>query len=166
MALEGEAAAAAGRIVRTLTRRELTLALGESCTGGLIASLITDVPGSSACFLGGVVAYANAAKIRLLGVPAETLRDHGSVSEQTVVAMADGARERFGADVGLGVSGVLGPGGGTESKPVGLVYLAATSGRARLVRRFVWDGDRIENKRLSARAALSLIEELLAATDN
>jgi len=161
----------AEHVVRLLTRRGLTLGVGESCTGGLVGHLLTEVPGSSACFLGTIVAYANDAKERLLGVPAETLIQHGSVSEQTVVAMARGARQRFGADIGVGVSGILGPGGGTEEKPVGLVYLAVefspANGAARLVtRRVVWDGNRGEKKRHSAQLALSLIVEILATPDN
>jgi nicotinamide-nucleotide amidase len=159
-------AAAAKRAVRLLTERGLTLALGESCTGGLIGDLLTDVPGSSRCFLGGIVAYANDAKLRLLDVPPETLTQFGSVSEQTVTAMAKGARERFGADLGLAATGIAGPGGGTPEKPVGLVYLAlvAADGRC-LVKRVVWHGSRRQNKRQSAGAALGLVETLLSAND-
>ncbi len=160
-------AATAERVVHLLTERGLTLALGESCTGGLIGDLITDVPGSSRCFLGGIVAYANDAKQRLLEVPAETLQYFGSVSEQTVTAMAQGARVRFGADLGLAATGIAGPGGGTLEKPVGLVYLALVAGDGRcLVKRVVWHGSRRQNKRQSAEAALGLIEGLLATSDN
>jgi PncC family amidohydrolase len=156
----------AERVVALLTQRGLTLAVGESCTGGLIADMLTDVPGSSRCFLGGVVAYANEAKQQLLGVPEATLASFGSVSEQAVSAMAQGARALFGADIGVAATGVAGPSGGTPEKPVGLVYLAvvANDGRS-LVRQHVWDGDRRQNKQRSAHAALSLIEELLTATD-
>jgi PncC family amidohydrolase len=149
-----------------MTARGLTLGVAESCTGGLIGDLLTDVPGSSRCFLGSVVAYANEAKQHILGVPEETLAQYGSVSEQTVTAMAQGALRLFDANLGLAATGVAGPGGGTPAKPVGLVYLAlvADDGRS-LVRRHFWDGDRRQNKQRSALAGLSLIEELLAATD-
>ena len=159
-------AATAERVVELLTERGLTLALAESCTGGLIGDLLTDVPGSSRCFLGGIVAYANDAKVRLLGVPAAMLENFGSVSEQTVTAMARGACERFGADLGLAATGIAGPSGGTPEKPVGLVYLALAAGDGRcLVKRVVWHGSRRQNKLLSAQAALGLVEALLEASD-
>jgi PncC family amidohydrolase len=159
---DADMAATAERVIQLLTERGLTLALGESCTGGLISDLLTDVPGSSRCFMGGIVAYANEAKERLLDVSAETLQRYGSVSEQTVTAMARGARERFGADLGLAATGIAGPGGGTPEKPVGLVYLALAAGDGRcLVKRFVWYGSRRQNKRQSAEAALGLVEALL-----
>ncbi len=154
-------------MVALLTERGLTLALGESCTGGLIGDLITDVAGSSRVFQGGIVAYANSAKERLLGVSSETLAQFGSVSEQTVTEMAQGARERLEADIGLAATGIAGPGGGTAEKPVGLVCLAAVDSQGRsIVKRLVWDGGRRENKRHSALIALALIEELLSVTDN
>ena len=151
----------ATRLVEALTRRGLTLALAESCTGGLIGSLITDAPGSSACFLGAIVPYSNDAKEALLGVPKATMVEHGSVSAETALAMARGVRERFGADIGCGVTGITGPSGGTPEKPVGLVHIAAMGpGGAVLQYRFVWEGGRIENKRQSARAALDAVIEM------
>ena len=165
-ASDADLAATAERIVHLLTERLLTLALGESCTGGLIGDLLTDVPGSSRCFLGGVIAYGNDAKQRLPGVPAETLAQFGSVSEQTVTAMAQGARRSFGADLGLAATGIAGPGGGTPETPAGLVYLALAAGDGRcLVRRVFWHGSRRQNKCQSAEAALGLIEALLAVSD-
>jgi nicotinamide-nucleotide amidase len=115
-------------LVRELSRTGTTLAVAESCTGGMIAQAITAIPGVSAVFLGGVVSYANAAKVDLLGVPAGLIEIHGAVSAEVAEAMARGARERFRADVGLSVTGIAGPSGGTTEKPVGLVYvgLAAT----------------------------------------
>lgn len=107
-----------------LTERGWTLATAESCTGGLIAQRVTDVPGSSAYFLGGVVSYSNASKAAALGVPAELIETHGAVSEPVVRAMAEGARARFGSDFAVATSGISGPGGGTEEKPVGLVWIA------------------------------------------
>ncbi len=137
--------------------RGLTVATAESCTGGLLADTITDVPGSSGYMLGGVVAYADRVKERQLGVAAEMLATHGAVSVQVVRAMAVGVRERFEADLGVAVTGIAGPGGGTTAKPVGLTYVAV-AGRAGVeVRRFVWAGDRGANKRSSVVAALELL---------
>ncbi|HTC72694.1 MAG TPA: nicotinamide-nucleotide amidohydrolase family protein, partial [Solirubrobacteraceae bacterium] len=98
----------------------------ESCTGGLLAARLTELPGSSDYLLGGLVVYSNAAKVSLSGVPPELIESHGAVSEEVARALADGARQRLGADVGVGVTGVAGPGGGTEEKPVGLVWLSVT----------------------------------------
>jgi PncC family amidohydrolase len=150
-------------LVAALTAHDLTLALAESCTGGLIGSLITDVPGSSACFLGSIVPYSNDAKEALLGVPKQTMVEHGSVSAETALAMALGVRGRFGSDIGAGVTGITGPGGGTEEKPVGLVHIAVV-GPGDVVRhgRHVWDGGRVENKRRSAEATLRLILDAVA----
>lgn len=144
-------------LAETLTPRGLTLALAESCTGGLIADTITNVPGSSDFFLGSVVAYANAAKENLLGVPAATLSEHGAVSEAVALAMARGARRALGADLGLGITGIAGPAGATPSKPVGLVYLALAGPAGERVVRFQAQGDRVANKRRFAEEALSAL---------
>jgi PncC family amidohydrolase len=139
-----------------LSCRGLGLALAESCTGGLIADRLTNVPGSSRFFLGAVVAYSNQAKSDLLGVKASTLRRHGAVSHQTVDEMARGAQRRFRADVAIAVSGIAGPGGGTRAKPVGLVYIAvAASGRV-TVNRHRFSGSRRRIKEQAARTALAL----------
>jgi nicotinamide-nucleotide amidase len=144
--------------------RGLTVATAESCTGGLVAHLLTEVPGSSAYLRGGIVAYADEAKRALLDVQAGVLAAHGAVSAQVAVAMAEGARTRLGADLGVGVTGVAGPDGGSEAKPVGLVYVAVAGGGPTTVRRFLWPGDRSANKRDSARAAIEmLLEWALAA---
>lgn len=137
----------------------VTVATAESCTGGLVAHLLTEVPGSSGYLRGGIVAYADQAKVALLGVPADVIAAHGAVSAQVAVAMAEGARARFGVDAAVGVTGVAGPGGGTPEKPVGLVYVAVAGLGAPDVRRFHWPGDRGANKRESARAALELLLE-------
>jgi len=131
----------------------------ESCTGGLIAHLITEVPGSSEYFLGALVTYANEVKTGLADVPAGVLEAHGAVSAQVAKAMAEGARGRLGVDVAVAVTGVAGPDGGSASKPVGLTYVAVADGGGDDVRRFVWDSDRAGNKRLSAAAALELLLE-------
>ena len=115
-----------GVVLDGLVARGLTLATAESCTGGSVAARLTSVPGASRAFVGGVVAYANRVKTDLLGVPESVLREHGAVSEATVRAMAEGVRQRLGADVGVATSGVAGPGGGTPEKPVGTVWLAVS----------------------------------------
>jgi len=130
------------------------LALAESCTGGLVGELLTAVPGSSSVFLGGVVAYHNAAKERLLGVPAEVLARHGAVSEESVLAMVRGAGDRFGADIAAAVTGIAGPDGGTEEKPVGTVWLGyLVDGRAEASRRG-FSGTREEIRQRAAAGAL------------
>lgn len=146
-----------GVVLAGLTARGLRIATAESCTGGSVAALLTSVPGASRAFVGGVVAYDNAVKERLLGVPAETIYEHGAVSEETVRAMAEGVRERLGADVGVATTGVAGPGGGTPEKPVGTVWVAvATAGETHAVRLRLTH-DRGVNVGLSANAALNLV---------
>ena len=147
----------AGRLQARCLALGVTVATAESCTGGLVAHLLTEVPGSSGYLLGGVVAYSDAVKRAELGVPAELLEAHGAVSAQVAIAMAEGARARLGTDLGVGVTGIAGPDGGSEAKPVGLVYVAAAGRGPAEVRRYVWAGDRSENKRLSAEAAIELL---------
>jgi nicotinamide-nucleotide amidase len=120
----------------------LTLATAESCTGGLVAARLTDVPGSSDAYLGGVVAYSNGVKEKRLGVSPAVLERHGAVSAETAAAMAEGARTHLGADAALGVTGVAGPGGGTPEKPVGLVFIAVRTPARAGTERFVFSGDR------------------------
>ena len=139
----------------------LTLATAESCTGGLVAARLTSVPGSSAVFLGGVVAYANSVKRHELGVPATVLDEHGAVSAATAAAMARGARERLGADVAVAVTGIAGPDGGTAERPVGLVYLHAEGPESGLGREFSFPGDRASIRARSAVGALHLVRRLL-----
>jgi nicotinamide-nucleotide amidase len=148
-------------IGQLLTARGETVALAESCTGGLIGHLITEVPGSSAYYLGSVVTYAYQAKERLLAVPHETIVQYGVVSEQVAMAMARGARETFASDIGVSVTGIAGPGGATPSKPVGLTYVALAAEGCETCRRYVWNGDRGANKRSSADAALQLLLDYL-----
>jgi PncC family amidohydrolase len=128
-----------------LASQSLTLVTAESCTGGLVAHRVTNVSGSSAYYLGGFVTYANAAKEEWLGVQHETLLAHGAVSEETAREMARGARQRTGADVGIAVTGIAGPTGGTPDKPVGLVYIALSAKDAEHCRRYVWKGNRLFN---------------------
>jgi PncC family amidohydrolase len=147
----------ARRLQVACVARSLTVATAESCTGGLVAHVLTEVPGSSAYLRGGAVAYADEVKRELLGVPVAVLAGHGAVSAQVAVAMAEGVRIRLGTDLGVAVTGVAGPGGGTEAKPVGLVYVAVAGMGPNTVRRFQWDGDRSANKRDSARSAIELL---------
>jgi nicotinamide-nucleotide amidase len=144
--------------------RGVTVAVAESCTGGLVADAITDVAGSSGYFAGGVVSYSNEAKLALLGVPAPVLEAHGAVSAQVARAMAEGARDRFAVAVAASVTGIAGPDGGTEAKPVGLTYVAVADADGCDVRRHVWTGDRAANKVASAGAVLELLLERIGAT--
>lgn len=139
------------------------IATVESCTGGLVAHLITEVPGSSAYFVGGFVTYSDALKRELVGVPHDVLAAHGAVSAQVAMAMATGGRARTEADLAVSVTGIAGPDGGSPAKPVGLTYIAVADSVGVAVRRHVWAGDRSENKRLSAAAALDLLLERVEA---
>jgi len=147
-----------------LNQAGLTVSTAESCTGGLILSTLTDVAGSSAYVEGGLVTYSNEAKIKMLGVRETTLVEVGAVSAATAGEMACGVREVFDTDYALSVTGIAGPGGGTEEKPLGLTYIGL-AGREGLitVERHIWDGDRIANKTLSVDAALRLLLKRLTA---
>lgn len=145
---------AAGKL---LAEKRLTIATAESCTGGLLASRITDINGSSDYFLMGAITYSNASKVEVLGIPAELIRWHGAVSEPVALAMAKLVRLKAGADVGVGITGIAGPAGGTNKKPVGLVYIAlATSGKT-AVNEYLFKGTRKEVKFQATQAALDLI---------
>ncbi|MEA2621235.1 MAG: nicotinamide-nucleotide amidase [Chloroflexota bacterium] len=147
----------------------LSIATAESCTGGLVGHILTQVDGSSGYYLGGAVSYSDGLKRSVLGVTPEALERHGAVSAQVAVAMAEGARDRFGADITVSVTGIAGPGGGSGAKPVGLTYVAVASAAGHEVRRFHWSGDRDANKRHSAGAALRLlalrVQETASARD-
>ncbi len=144
-------------IVQLLTAQKKTLALAESCTGGLIAHRVTNIPGASEVFYGGIVSYANRAKETLLGVPAEDLRSHGAVSEMVARKMAIGAREKFGSDFALAVTGIAGPGGGTPEKPVGTVFIALASAAGVEVKKMLNPWDRETFKQVTAQQALELL---------
>ena len=153
----------AERLQAACLRRRLTVALAESCTGGLVAAAITSVSGSSGYFLGGIVSYADESKHELLGVDDGLLRTHGAVSAQVARAMALGARERFGTDLAASVTGIAGPDGGSAAKPVGLTYLGVADTSGADVRRVVWSGDRASNRLESAAAALELLLERIGS---
>lgn len=141
-----------------------TVATAESCTGGGVAARLVAVSGSSAYFMGGVVSYANEAKRDLLGVPQGTLERYGAVSTETALLMAHGARRAFGTDLAVSTTGIAGPGGGGDTKPVGLVYIALAADGAERCHRYVWDGDRAANIRQSVEAALRLVRDYLKET--
>jgi PncC family amidohydrolase len=147
--------ALAQQVGERFLRHRRTLAVAESCTGGLLGGALTDVPGSSAYFLGGVISYADPVKVEPLGVPDATLRRYGAVSEQTAAAMASGVRQLLQADVGVSITGVAGP-DAEGSKPVGLTFIGIAAG-AVTTHRFQWTGDRWDNRRRSVIAALELL---------
>ena len=139
------------------TTKHLTVATAESCTGGLLADRITDVSGSSDYYLGGVVSYAYSAKETLLGIDHDLLLREGAVNETVARRMARAVRERLGADVGIGITGIAGPGGGSPDKPVGLVWIGLADAHGDRAERFVWESDRVGNKQRSAEQALQML---------
>lgn len=145
-----------------LRKHGLRLAVAESCTGGLVGHLITNVPGSSTYYMGSITAYAYEAKVRLLGVRWETLEKYGAVSKETVLEMAFGVRKVLAADIGLSISGIAGPGGGTPDKPVGLTWVGLSADGVDEAWRFIWPGDRLAVKEQSAQAVLQLLVEHLS----
>ena len=146
-----------GIVARLLTEKKLTLAVAESCTGGLITDRLTDVPGSSIFLERGVVTYSNASKMSLLGVPEAVIAAHGAVSEETARLMAEGVRRLAGTDLGLAVTGIAGPTGGTEAKPVGTIYIALADGGTTRCRHYAFRWDRRRNKVVAAQFALLML---------
>lgn len=159
---DGPGESLAAELVRKFAERKLTLATAESCTGGLVAAALTNVPGSSDMFYGGYVTYANSAKSRMIGVEARMIRDHGAVSAQVARAMANGARNTARTDYAIAVTGIAGPSGGSERKPVGLVYFAcATSDDTLVTEKRFGDVGRDSIRKLSVEAALQLLLSML-----
>jgi nicotinamide-nucleotide amidase len=157
-AVYGEDGADLAEVVLDLCRdRGLTLGVGESCTGGLLGARLTAISGSSDVLLGGVIAYSNGLKTSLLAVPQRMVEEHGAVSEPVVRAMASGARGATGASIGVGITGIAGPGGGTEEKPVGTVWIASDLNGAVEARRLRLIGDRAEVRQRAAQAALEMV---------
>jgi nicotinamide-nucleotide amidase len=148
-------------VLETLRSRGLKLAVAESCTGGMLGERITSIPGSSDVFLGGVIAYDNDVKVRALGVSVEDIERHGAVSEQVALQMASGVRKAMGADVGVSVTGIAGPGGGTPDKPIGLVWVSVHGSDAK-ARRFHVGGDRTEIRQRAVQAALEMVRRSLS----
>jgi len=149
------------QIAKILSERGQKVVFAESCTGGLIGHRITNLPGSSAYYLGSITAYAYEAKVKWLGVSWDTLEAHGAVSREVVLEMAKGVREALNADIGLSVSGIAGPGGGMPEKPVGTTWMGLASADGAWARHFCWDGDRLQNKAYSADAVLQMLLDYL-----
>ena len=149
-----------------LRLKSLKLAVAESCTGGLVSDRITNIPGSSDYFMGAIIAYAYEAKVELLGVQWDTLTTYGAVSREVVLEMAQGARKSLKTDLGVSVSGIAGPGGETDDKPVGTTWIGLSTPNGDWARTFCWMGDRIENKALSAQAVLEILFEYLTQGEN
>jgi nicotinamide-nucleotide amidase len=162
-AIYGDERADLAKIVGdALRERDMTIAVAESCTGGLLAKRLTDAAGSSDFMIGAVVSYANEAKIELLGVQASVIERYGAVTEETAAAMLDGILSRTGADCAISITGVAGPGGGTEEKPVGTVWTGVAAGHTRQVRRLALFGDRAEIRERSVQAALKILLDMLS----
>jgi len=144
-------------VARTLTENRATIAVAESCTGGLLAERLTNIPGSSSYFLGGVVCYSNELKSALVNVPAELIESKGAVSPEVALALAEGIRKTTGATIGVGVTGIAGPGGGTPEKPVGLVHISIADERGPRERRFQFPGDRERIRMHASQTALDSV---------
>ncbi len=155
-----------GMIGALLTERKLTISVAESLTGGLLADRITNVPGSSAYFERGVVTYSNRSKTELLGVPEEILKEHGAVSQEVAVLMAEGVRKASGTDIGVSTTGIAGPAGGTDKKPVGTIFIAVSDGKRTVCRDFTFKWERRRNKEITSQWALELIRRFLMGEDH
>jgi PncC family amidohydrolase len=151
----------AKKIGNLLRKHKKTLSTAESCTGGLIAKVITDVPGSSRYFMGGVVSYSNEVKIKVLHVDRALIEQHGAVSTQVAQAMARGVQRLMHTDCAIAVTGIAGPDGGTEKKPVGLVYIAVANGKEIEVKRFIYQRDRNGNRKETTSAAIEMLIQKL-----
>ncbi|MFP4497859.1 MAG: CinA family protein [Vulcanimicrobiota bacterium] len=149
------------KIKEVCDKQGLTVATAESCSGGLLSSILTDESGASNYFIGGVIAYNNDIKINILHVPFKIIYTYGAVSGKTALAMAKGVRELFDTDIGIGITGICGPTGGTSAKPVGLVFIGGTFEENEIIREFRLSGDRLEIKQTAAQEAMNLILELL-----
>ena len=149
------------KISLILKKRHLKIATAESCTGGLISHTLTNISGSSDYFDRGIVSYSNTAKIKLLGVSEDLLVKYGAVSKQVAKAMAEGARIRSDVDIGIATTGIAGPTGGTKEKPVGLVFIAASTSDNMIVKKFQFSGNRLENKESTCNAALQMLLDII-----
>ncbi len=145
-----------------LSKNKKTLAIAESCTGGLLSNLITNIAGSSTYFLGGVVAYSNQSKMDMLKIPEQIIQDEGATSRNCALAMAKNIRGTLRADLGFSITGIAGPGGGSGNKPVGTVFIAVTDGEKNVCKLFKFEGARLEIKQKASQAALRMVKELLA----
>ena len=148
-------------VAKILLKKKLTVAVAESCTGGLIAHTLTNIPGSSGYFVCGFVAYADQAKVHLLGIPPALLKEHGAVSQQTAIAMAQNIKHLTQASIGVGITGIAGPGGGLPLKPVGTVFIAVAYGHHTYFKKFAFRGNRLKIKERASDAALTLLYQCL-----
>ena len=154
----------ASRIGQLLKQRNLTVSVAESCTGGRLGDRLTDVPGSSDFFMGGVISYSNAAKVSLLGVDSAVLVSKGAVSREIAIQMASGVRSRLRTDIGVGVTGIAGPTGGSRAKPVGLVFIAICSEMRSTCAKKTFKGSRTSIKRQSTEEAVHMLQEFILKT--
>lgn len=152
------------KVAKLLIARDEKVVFAESCTGGLIGHRITNLPGSSAYYLGSITAYAYEAKVKLLGASWDTLEKYGAVSGEVALEMASGVRNVLHADIGLSVSGIAGPGGGLPEKPVGTTWIGLATAQGAWARHFCWDGDRLQNKDYSADAVLQFLLDYLSGS--
>ena len=153
-------------IGRMLKEKGRTVSAAESCTGGMISQLLASVPGASEYYLGSVTSYANSVKENVLGVPAETIEKNGAVSSECVARMAEGVRKLTGSDYSIATSGIAGPGGGSEDKPVGLVWVGVSSASGTRTCKFMFKGDRIRNMERFASSALNVLREKIMSDSN
>lgn len=151
---------------RMMEKLGLTIAIGESCTGGLICHKITNISGSSKYFRGGVIAYSNDLKEQILGVHRKALKESGAVSEKTAIAMARGARKNLGSDIGMGITGIAGPTGGSKAKPVGTVFIAVSDKKKEERRKFLFKGTRQAIKLAASNMAFNMLKEFLLKKNN
>ena len=149
------------KVANLLKQKKFTIAIAESCTGGLISHSLTNIPGSSDYFDRGIVTYSNQAKTELLGVSEEILENYGAVSEEVAKAMADSVRIRSNVDIGVSTTGIAGPSGGTKEKPVGLVYIGISTRDNTFVKKFVFSNNRLENKEYTCNAAFDMLLDIL-----
>lgn len=145
-----------------LTKNKKTLAIAESCTGGLVSDLVTNVPGSSVYFMGGITAYSNQSKIDLLKVPEKIIQEEGAVSRTCAITMAQNIRKLLRTDIGVGLVGIAGPNGGTAQKPTGSVYIAVTDGEKTICKLYRFEGDRLQVKQKAGETALKMVKELVS----
>ena len=145
------------KVFKNFTQKSKTLAIAESCTGGLVGNRLTNIPGASAFFLLGIIAYDYAAKTKLLKVPSAILKKHGAVSQQVASRMAEGVRKILKTDYGLGITGIAGPGGATKTKPVGLVFIALSTKQKTIVKKCLFKGTRLSIKNQSCKTALKML---------
>ena len=149
------------KIANLLKQKRLTIATAESCTGGLVSHSLTNISGSSDYFDRGIISYSNNAKIDLLDVPKNILEKYGAVSEQVAKAMAEGVRTKSNVDIGISTTGIAGPTGGTKEKPIGLVYIAVSTTKNTVVKKFQFTGNRLENKESTCNTALQMLLDIL-----